>query len=149
MMNISKKDIQNFEKKFQKTEGCWEWMGAKNKWGYGIFTTKKTFRAHRFSHLLYLGRISSKKSVCHICDVPSCVNPQHLFLGTHTDNMRDKIKKGRAKGHSTLTPEKVLSLRKEYKDEGFTQKQLAEKYQITQGNVSNILKNRIWKHIKI
>jgi hypothetical protein len=74
--------------------GCWEWMGQTDR--YGKFSFGNEQLAHRASWIIHNGTIPDGLNVLHKCDNPSCVNPEHLFLGTHTDNMQDKIKKGRA-----------------------------------------------------
>lgn len=83
-----------FEKKFSVTPGCWNWTRGLTK-GYGQF---QRFRAHRFSYELYVGKITDGMSVLHRCDNPKCVNPDHLFLGTQDDNMKDMQRKGRRIG---------------------------------------------------
>lgn len=76
--------------------GCWLWLKSTDAKGYGIFTIKqKNVRAHRFSYQVYKGAIPEGLAVCHACDVPSCVNPDHLWVGTALDNNRDIHKKGR------------------------------------------------------
>lgn len=85
------------------TDSCWEWTGAKITDGYGQFRTGRdaTILAHRFAYE-HQNRVAIMPGivVCHTCDNPSCVNPEHLFLGTHKDNMRDKMEKGRHQGQS-------------------------------------------------
>jgi len=98
---------ERFEQKCEPvTEtGCWIWTGCysgKGRTGYGLFHTKtvktgaKMKKAHRVSYELYKEEIPEGMLVCHKCDNPACVNPDHLFLGSHIDNMKDMISKGRA-----------------------------------------------------
>ena len=76
--------------------GCWLWMLASDKDGYGKAKVyRKYIRAHRWSWILHFGPIPSNLQVLHRCDVPACVNPDHLFLGTNLDNDKDKRNKGR------------------------------------------------------
>ena len=96
--------LERFEEKFERVteSGCWVWTATTHERGYGYFYTSPTYSkrkmdfAHRVSYYLYNGvKPPPKMSVCHTCDVPECVNPSHLFLGTHKDNMIDMTKKGR------------------------------------------------------
>lgn len=94
---------QRFDAKWtpEPNTGCWLWFGAMVPDGYGSFSMGgRSIKAHRASWILHNGGIPGDLHVLHKCDVRWCVNPDHLFLGTHADNMTDLKKKGRAKGHS-------------------------------------------------
>ncbi|MGH8612409.1 MAG: helix-turn-helix domain-containing protein [Gammaproteobacteria bacterium] len=122
---------ETFWKKVQKAEnGCWLWLGQKKK-GYGRIRLKRENRmiqAHRYAYVLAYGFIPAGKCVCHKCDAPACVRPDHLFLGSHWDNMHDSVIKGRKSwgkrrpGSDSLGA-KLWKLRIA---KGFSQKQLAE-----------------------
>ncbi len=90
------KPIDRFWSKVNKTETCWLWNGALTN-GYGFFSVKlKNYRAHRWYYEYLNGKInSSKRILCHKCDIRHCVNPDHLFLGSYKDNTHDAINKGR------------------------------------------------------
>lgn len=97
---------QNFLSRFwgyvdkRGIDECWPWTGLTNDSGYGLFAVARcrSVRAHRFSFFLDAGTLDDpSKLVCHHCDNPPCVNPSHLFLGTHQDNFDDMIRKGRCR----------------------------------------------------
>lgn len=137
-------------------DGCILWGGLLQN-GYGVFNTreggKRRIRlAHRFAWELAFGRITAGLYVLHRCDVPACVNPEHLFLGTPADNAADKVAKGRQrKGESSslskLTAADVRSMRDRYAAGGVTQKQLAEEHRISLSNVYAVLTRRSWRHL--
>lgn len=88
--------------------GCWMWKGSKDGGGYGTISTARgsaPAKAHRLSWEMRNGPIPPGQFVCHHCDTPACVNPDHLFLGTQKDNMRDCSRKGR------VNPKSLLNLR--------------------------------------
>jgi hypothetical protein len=89
--------LERFNKKYTVDQnGCWQWTAAKDKNGYGrIGFNGINCSAHRISYEIYVGKILSGMSVCHKCDNPGCVNPKHLWLGSHKENMNDRDKKGR------------------------------------------------------
>lgn len=84
-----------FEKISFCESGCWVWTGAKNESGYGAFHSPLGKYAHRFSHEAFIGPIIGENLVCHSCDNPSCVNPEHLWQGTNLENNQDMRIKGR------------------------------------------------------
>lgn len=87
---------ERFMDKVSKTDTCWIWTGGKRHFGYGVFSMGgKLYGSHRMSWELFKGAIPKGMWILHKCDNPSCVNPDHLFLGTPKDNMGDMIKKGR------------------------------------------------------
>ena len=142
--------MERFLSKVAKTQSCWLWTGAKSGRGYGAFRSPDEKKAHRFSYSRYVGQIPQGLSVCHRCDNPACVNPDHLFVGTHTDNMKDKMSKGRGNHlvgtkhpRSKLTESQVLAIRADNR----RQVEIAESYGIKQAQVSEIKRRIAWTHI--
>lgn len=135
--------------------GCWIWQGGKDSDGYGLFSAlingEQYKRAHRFSVVYHKG-VSPKEgeNVCHTCDVPACVNPDHLVIGTVLENQRDKWKKARgvvARGSThwstNLTEEMVIEIRASAEKQSV----IAQKYGITQTTVSDIKRRKSWAHV--
>lgn len=95
--------------------GCWIWQRSKQKRGYGTMQFKgKTMQAHRFSYQTLVGQIPEGMLVLHRCDVPLCINPEHLFLGTDEDNLNDCYAKGRRKGMSLERAKELKAMMDSY-----------------------------------
>lgn len=139
--------------------GCWQYEGFKNKDGYGVFQIynpytkprKRKYRAHRVAYAYYHGIDPGHLFVCHKCDNPACINPDHLFLGTHKDNMEDKARKGRAapqdgelNGNAKLNKELVRHV-VGYIQKGLSNKQISESLPVTHSQVSLIRLGKSWK----
>jgi len=89
---------RRFERRVRRTDGCWTLKGGVSLFGYGRFSIDgKIEQAHRASFMLHMGPIPPGALVCHTCDNPRCVRPDHLFIGSHHDNMQDRMRKGRWK----------------------------------------------------
>lgn len=141
--------------KFRDPSECWEWLGSKNSRGYGrVVWNGKNVRAHRVAWELANGPIPEGKCVLHYCDNPSCVNPHHLWVGSHADNMHDMVEKGRqvyhrgeSHGMSKLTEQDVREIRF-FLDAGYSQKALALMYGVSISTISLIKTGKIWRCVK-
>ena len=135
--------------------GCWMWTGYVMKGGYGrMGFNGNIMLAQRFSWELHYGPIPEGMDVCHHCDTPPCVNPDHLFLGTQKDNNYDSVEKGRnrgapgeSNGSSKLKNKNVLAIRK-LKGKGLSQVRVGEMFNISRVVVSGIWRNKAWQHVK-
>ena len=141
---------ERFLEKVEKVPGgCWEWRGSKSPNGYGFFWDgRKTVFAHRFSHQMHNGTIPRDLMVMHSCDNPGCVNPEHLTVGTHTDNMEDRGRKGRAAcgtrhGRSKLSEEQVLAIRGDSR----TLRCIAADYGVHRTIIHRVKRREIWAHV--
>lgn len=140
-----------------KGHGCWLWRGYVTAAGYGQMGAGLT---HRVSYELTYGPIPTGLEICHSCDTPNCVRPDHLFIGTHAENMADmaiknrsnygrhpeSIKRGEQVGTSILTSAQVIEIRLQHKA-GMTQAQLARQYRVTASCIYDVIKRKNWAHI--
>lgn len=119
--------------------GCWLWLKAKHPDGYGSITyKKKPTKAHRVSYLEFIGPIPDGFFVLHSCDTPSCINPNHLRIGTASDNMKDMVKRGRKLGGNfKLTSDQITEIKTTPKTFG-SGVLLAKKFNCSQSQVSYI-----------
>ncbi len=144
----------------QNNNECWNWLGAIITSGYGELhhtIMNKSKVAHRISYELHFGEIPDGLCCLHTCDNRRCVNPNHLYLGTHSDNMHDMVMKNRhvfvpfANGinnpSNKLTEQHVKEIRFKYRNSVISQIELAKQYSINQSTVWEIVHNKIWRSL--
>lgn len=161
-----------FMGKVAKSDSCWIWTGARDSKGYGRFSVGNSRRpdgrrrnsmvgAHRLSYEFHVGPIPNGPGfhgicVLHRCDNPSCVRPDHLFIGTNADNVRDMDTKGRrvnaqprGSRHpaAILTEEKVRAIVIAHRERGISQSQLSREYGVSTSTVNHIFTGRLWAHV--
>jgi ribosome-binding protein aMBF1 (putative translation factor) len=167
MIKINSTTRPRFEQKVTRGKSddeCWGWTGSVSRGGYGtLWTGYKNVYIHRLAYSMFLGAIGSS-DVCHRCDNPICSNPQHLFLGTHRENMQDSINKGRQgfqkpgavelfkkhrwvpkgenHGLAKMSVAKVRELRRLASTQ--TTKQLMDKFEISKSTVYRIKNGTLW-----
>lgn len=134
--------------------GCWIWQLGRDASGYGTINRLdcQEKRAHRYFYEKRFGPIPAGMLVCHRCDNPPCVNPDHLFLGTYKDNAHDSMNKGRwpngsQRSQAKLTESQVLEIRLIYGSGGTTQLDLARKFGVSRSLVRNIVLNKAWRQL--
>ena len=156
-MEIKKKDMKRFETKFEMGLPCecWEYRGCLSC-GYGSFgLSGKTKRSHRVSYSMYKGDIPPKLYVLHKCDNPSCVNPEHLFVGTQDDNMKDMLAKGRdsfsragARSTSVKINKHIARRIREFYRCGVGTRSLADQFSLSQRHIRDITNRKVWRSVR-
>lgn len=135
----------------EPNSGCWLWTAQVDKDGYGVFRTVPTStQAHRMSYKIFVGDIPDGMFVLHRCDMPGCVNPDHLWVGTHKDNMKDMKDKGRRwvtygerNKMAKLTDHDVFAIIKDNR----TGRDIAHSHQVSETTISRIINGGTWSHI--
>lgn len=152
-----------FRERFQKylsppnERGCILWTGTRSANWYGHIWDRERgdyVATHRAAWEFAHGPIPDNSQVLHHCDEPLCCNPEHLFLGTSLDNMRDKVSKrrhshGEKASWSKLTEAKVRAIFRRHKEEGIRPSQLAAENNVSCGAIQGILRGRNWKHLHL
>jgi HNH endonuclease len=134
--------------------GCWLWRGYLDDAGYGVVRFERKLRgAHRVAWILFHSDIAPGLVVCHKCDVPACVNPDHLFLGTPADNARDRKEKGRSPrgeehAHAKLTVENVRRIKTMLSQGRLYLSEIAREFGVTAGAIKAIKKGVSWRHVQ-
>ena len=144
-----------FEPKYERggLEECWEWQAGTFKSGYGSITVNGSReRAHRIAYWLENGPIPEGQFVLHHCDNRRCVNPSHLYLGTHQDNRqdaveRDRTARGEAHGRVKLTEDDVREIKRRAVDEPY--RAIADEFGVNQSTVNDIMNGHTWSHVEI
>lgn len=131
-------------------DSCWEWQGSRYAKGYGCTSYKgRKLHAHRLAWILARGAIPDGMMVCHTCDNPPCCNPNHLFLGTNSDNVRDSIGKGRrdqrgeCNNCAKLTSTQVLAIRRSHENKSA----LARMFGVSRRAIQLIKNHQTWSHL--
>ena len=153
---ITEKSLEEkFQDKVEFTEVCWIWKGSKTRHNYGVILHQgKSLLAHRVSYELFKGEIPKGLFICHKCDNPSCVNPEHLFAGTPRDNLMDCIKKGRRPDYTRdgktnprarLTWDEVDKIREDCLNSGLSKCEIARRNGVSDSAIRKIVKGTMWK----
>jgi hypothetical protein len=139
----------------EKTDGCWLWTGNKTSAGYGIIRLRGRIHdyAHRYSWQSINGSIPEGLEICHDCDTPACVRPDHLFLGTHGDNMADASRKGRMHPgehnyNAKLTDDQVRQIRKLYTGKKGQSTKIARLFPVSRKTVEAVGKRKTWRSVE-
>lgn len=142
----------DFWSKVEKTDGCWLWRGTLSTGGYGRTRVGgKKQLAHRVAYSLAVGAIPEGAVVCHACDVPACVNPAHLWVGTHAENIADRdakkrFAKGEGHGSHKLTDVEVLEIRARH-TAGATFCGMARDYGVSRVSIRAVVMGVYWRHL--
>lgn len=166
--------IENFWKRVDRTGECWEWTASIMATGYGdLWVEGQHWRAHRFAWIITYGSIPGGLFVCHHCDNRRCVRPDHLFLGTNRDNIRDAAAKnrnvvpppfepgnvyrfgsgntsiysGELNGHAKVTEDIVREIRRLHQ-QGMKIVELSRRYNLSIAQTSRIANYQRWKHLR-
>lgn len=158
MVRPTIKEIARFIDGIQITKHCWLWIGWLDRDGYGAFRFREIPKmlAHRFSYELFVGPITSGKQILHRrgCGNRNCVNPNHLYLGTNADNMRDRdiwgnTAKGERSGLSKLSEIDVLAVRRTHKIGNYSFQNISDMFGISKSQAYRIVSGQNWKHLPL
>lgn len=137
--------------RYQQPNGCWRWTGCKNQDGYGLIGGPRingkpyARKTHRVAYAEFIGRIPKGLSVLHKCDNRACINPEHLYLGTQRDNVRDMAERNQRRWDAVrwLTDKQVRAIRASKESNGV----LGARYKIVKCCISFVRTRRTYKHV--
>ena len=148
--------LERFWDKVVKSDGCWIWVGTLRPDGYGVIGIGRReeglTRAHVLSWTLVNGEVPAGMCLCHKCDTPPCVRPDHMFIGTKADNARDRDKKDRVQhgvGHyaAKIGPKEVRAMRK-LRESGMIYREIGEAFGLSRNGASHAIRGLTWKRVK-
>jgi len=147
-------EVRLWRKIIKQAAGCWIYQGCLNKFGYGVIATRAgqaPSLTHRIAYVSRHGAIPEGKCILHTCDVPACVNPDHLFVGTRADNIADCVSKkrnsfGEKNGHSVLSERDVLDIRNMI-TLNFDDTYIASKFNVSRKAIYDIRSGKNWKYL--
>jgi hypothetical protein len=142
-MRIPQSVVDRIETRWKKDGSCWRWLGSFYPGGYGkVHVNRVAFGAHVIMYRLFHPEADTYLSVLHTCDNKWCVNPKHLFLGTHSENMRDMQLKGR--GNTTkVAPNTVKKIR----ESPLSCRAAGRKFGLSKAQISKIRNHKCWDYV--
>jgi HNH endonuclease len=155
----AKNTVAEFWERVRKTETCWIWTDRMAAGGYGSFSFHgKQWRTHRFSWTMHFGEIPQGLKVCHRCDNPLCIRPDHLFVGTQRENVEDAFRKGRLKPYrrrvgvnhhmAKLTAEDVVAMRELRNATGVSYQRIARRFKVSTMTAYRAVVGQAWKEFQ-
>jgi hypothetical protein len=155
LKTIEQRAYRRFWKYIHKTDTCWLWQGGVDEFGYGrIKIGDAAPRAHRLSYEMAFGPIPDDLVVMHMCDVPACVRPDHLRLGTKDENAKDRDQKrrggthGERNVHAKLSADQVREIRRRWTGDYGQMSALCREYGIKAPALYAIVRRTGWKHLE-
>ncbi len=146
---MKKSLAEKFWKKIdiRKSSKCWNWVGAIQNCGYGVIGDGRygIVTTHRLSWEIHYGEIKDNLNVLHKCDNKRCVNPNHLYLGNHSDNMSDRMSRNPGNlggGHQKIDNDDRMNIVSMYRSGNFLQRELSDMFGISRPYVSMLVNNR-------
>jgi len=156
--NLNQDIKERFWANVDIADNCWNWTASRNQYGYGrmcittSYKKKKWLQAHRISYAIFYGPIPEGKIICHHCDNPACVRPDHLYCGTWANNTHDAVVRGNMNvgvknGNSRFTEVDIIDIRNKYSTGKFTYRQIANEYNTYPMTICDIVRRKRWKHV--